>query len=269
MGGDEPVRAKGEGIVPMPVGNDRAASVQDRKQGGEIPKIQNRIGHHVRSTAGEKRIAETVAPRPVEPRRGQKRIPSGAAVVAIGRFRIGRQQRAIGEPFGIAHAENPFAEPRGFIVPDVELTEGGNVNGAPNGFLSAAQGDQCAEERTSRGKRARAVDGINNPCVFRVRRHIVQLFAEDSVAGPLLGDLRAQHRLRPAVGVGHRAVVLFPLHPQIGAREVGHDRIRAGPREMPQKGSHCLRIHKGKSIDPPQPLPQPPNPLTRDREGGQ
>ena len=139
------------------------------------------------------------------------------------------------------------------------LADKGLVHHAEHRRALVQQRDQRAPDRKSRDKGFGAVDRIQHPDIFGVFALAAEFLADDAMLGKIGFDQTPHHRLRRAVGLGHRIEIVggaFVVDAQRRPKE-RQDGFPGGGRKAADEGckindrhGNSLKVERGGRCGP-------------------
>ena len=233
----------GVGGAALPVGDDAAGAAHDGHEGGDVPRVHDRVGGDVGAAGGEQEVAVAIGPGAEEADALGEGVEGGAVLEFGGVERVAGEQRGVGEAGAFAHADGGAVERGGGAVADHELVEDGLVDRAEDGLSVVKEGDERAPERDAGDEGFGAVDGIEDPGEFGVGVEAGEFFADDAVGREFFGDEIAEKLLGAAVGGGDGGGVGFEIDGEGGIEEVGAEEVAALEGEFGEKRAVGREVH--------------------------
>src|SRR5690606_5224225 len=121
--------------LPLPIREDSAGLVDDRRERDAVPIGEHRIDHRLRATRGDEEVAIRVPPAANEPRLRGDLLPHRLRSRELEAFLASREHAGIGEAIDARNARAPRVPPAAFASRrDDELSERGKAGGADDGL---------------------------------------------------------------------------------------------------------------------------------------
>lgn len=233
----------GSGAVP--VGDDAAGAANDGDEGGDVPRVHDRIEHDVGPAGGDEEVTVGVAPRAVEFGALREGVVAGrGGGLVFGDVEgVAGEKRGVFEVRGGAAADGTVVEGGGGVVAEDELAEDGLMDRAEDGLALVQERDERGEERDSGDEGFGAVDRIEDPDEFGVGVFGAELFADDAMGGEFFGDAVAKELFGAAVGEGDGGGVGFRFDGESEVAEVRTDEVAAFAGELRKKAAVGREVH--------------------------
>ena len=236
-------RADVIGRLALPVGETSTGPFQDGHQRQEVPRVHDRIDHHIHPPRAQQQVAVTVSEAPVEPNRAAQGIEPGSILVLGWIKGIGRQEGSLGKAGAGSDPDRSIIESGGDSISNHQLTRHGLVNASHNGPTAMEQTDESPKEGDSQDETFGPVHRIEHPDVLGVAPFSAKFFADNAMLWKATRNHLPHHLLGSAISEGHGRGIALKFQAHVPGSEVRQDNLGAGLGEFPHKGNKGLVIH--------------------------
>ncbi len=201
-----------DGALTAPVGESPAGFLDDRDEGGDIPSVDAVIDHDIDRPLSHESEAVKVS-------------EASLTFGGVAELREALKVAGSAEPVDARIAEVGLIEREGIRDEDLavvairaiaakgapEIAESGCVGDPGDGVVLIFEAKQRTPDGDIADKGTGAIDGIDHPAETARAGFIGVFFTEESIAGEVFFDGRADQFLRLFIRHRHRALIGFPL----------------------------------------------------------
>src|SRR5262245_24606654 len=149
---------------PVELADLPARLLDDHLQGGEVPRRELQLDHHVGRAPGYQAVPPGVAEPPVPPRLPYQGLSAGRVLADQPVLHPGEHHEGPGDTIRARDADRLAVQPGAVAHPRlVALAERRQVHDADDGLLVDGKGDQVGPDLDAVGEVLRAVDRVDDP----------------------------------------------------------------------------------------------------------